>query len=77
MQTKTIAHNQMTDAQPVPKQWPTRPTFLQLCMLSMTSYGTEYPFGQLGSAVPAVSPPMPCAPPARLLVEWGEKQKRP
>ena len=30
--------------------------FLQLYMLSMMSYGTEYPFGQLGSAVPAVSP---------------------
>ncbi|GAB0180862.1 hypothetical protein GRJ2_000551500 [Grus japonensis] len=29
----------------------------QLYMLSMTSYGMEYPFGQLGSAVPAVSPP--------------------
>jgi len=26
-------------------------------MLSMASYGTEDPFGQLGSAVPAVSPP--------------------
>ncbi|KAK4832592.1 hypothetical protein QYF61_024383 [Mycteria americana] len=29
----------------------------KLCMLSMTSYGMECPFGQLGSAVPAVSPP--------------------
>ena len=31
--------------------------FPQLYMLSMMSYGMEYPFGQLGSAVPAVSPP--------------------
>ncbi|GAB0184698.1 zinc finger protein 804B [Grus japonensis] len=29
----------------------------QLYMLGMTSYGMEYPCGQLGSAVPAVSPP--------------------
>jgi len=28
-----------------------------LYMLSMTPYGMEYPFGQLGSAVLAVSPP--------------------
>jgi len=26
-------------------------------MLSMTSYGMEYPLGQLESAVPAMSPP--------------------
>ena len=32
--------------------------FPQLYVLSMTSYGMEYPFGQLGSAVPAVSPPI-------------------
>jgi len=31
--------------------------FPQLYMLSMMSYGMEYPFGQLGSAVLAVSPP--------------------
>ena len=30
-------------------------------MLNTTSYGMEFPFGQLGSAVPAVSPPnFPC-----------------
>lgn len=27
-----------------------------LTLLSMTPYGVEYPFGQLGSAAPAVSP---------------------
>ncbi|KAK4829699.1 hypothetical protein QYF61_006074 [Mycteria americana] len=32
-------------------------TDILLYTLSMTSYGVEYPFGQLGSAVPAVSPP--------------------
>ncbi|KAK4820316.1 hypothetical protein QYF61_022933 [Mycteria americana] len=37
--------------------WPSRDLDPRLYMLSMTSYGTEYPFGQLGSAVPAVSPP--------------------
>jgi len=31
------------------------PLFLLLYMLSMASYGMGYPFGQLGSAVPAVS----------------------
>ena len=46
-------------------------------MLSMTSYGVEYPLGQLGSAVPAVPLPTPCAPPAHSLVAWGEGQKRP
>jgi len=32
--------------------------FSPLCMLSMTSYGMESPFGQWGSAVLAVSPPI-------------------
>jgi len=31
--------------------------FSQLCRLSVMSYGMEHPFGQLGSAVPAVSLP--------------------
>jgi len=31
--------------------------FLQLLLLRMTSHGMGYPFGQLGSAVLAVSPP--------------------
>ena len=33
------------------------PTSPQLILMSMRSYGTEYSFSQLGSAVPAVSPP--------------------
>ena len=32
-------------------------SFPYLYVLSMTSHGMEYPFGQLVSAVPAVSPP--------------------
>ena len=32
-------------------------------MLSMMSYGLEHPLGQLGSAVPAVSPPQLLVPP--------------
>ena len=51
--------------------------FPQLYMLSMMSYGMEYPFGQLGSAVPAVSPPNFLCTPASSLAGWGEKQKRP
>ncbi|KAK4821599.1 LOW QUALITY PROTEIN: hypothetical protein QYF61_025176 [Mycteria americana] len=39
-----------------------------LYMLSMTSYGMEYPFGQLGSAVPAVSPPSFLCSPSLLAV---------
>jgi len=36
---------------------PPQPTFPLVYMLSMMSYGMEYHFGQLKSAVPAVSPP--------------------
>jgi len=36
---------------------PTSFFFPQLYMLSMMPYGMEYPFGQLGSDVSAVSPP--------------------
>ena len=42
-----------------PSLWMSLPSsfFPQLYMLSMTSYGMEYPFGQFGSAVLCVSPP--------------------
>jgi len=40
----------------------------QLYTLSMMLYGIEYPFGQLGSAVVAVSPPNFCCTPSRLCV---------
>jgi len=41
------------------------------------SYGVGYLFGQLGSAVPAVSLPACCAAPGCLLVGWGKRQRRP
>ena len=55
---KTIAHGQPTEVQPVTKQWRLSPGQLSpVCMLSMTSYGMEYPFSQFGWAVLAVPPP--------------------
>jgi len=59
-----IAHHPLTDAQPVPEEQLPPPSQLPLVyMLSMMSYGMEYPFGQLGSAALPVSPPTPlCAP---------------
>lgn len=42
--------------------------FSQLYMLSTTSYGLEYPCGQLGSAVSAVSPPSSFGIPSQLPV---------
>jgi len=42
---------------------PSSPSFT---LLSMTSYGMEYPFGQLGSAVPAVPPPSSLCTPSLL-----------
>lgn len=47
---------------------PTSSFFPQIYKLAMMPYSMEYPFGLLGSAVPAVSPPTSCAPPAYLLV---------
>ena len=53
-----IAHHPLTNAQPVPEQQPPSPQPTSpVCLFSMTSYGMEYPFGQFGPAVPAVSPP--------------------
>ncbi|KAK4829473.1 hypothetical protein QYF61_004763 [Mycteria americana] len=43
---------------------PLGPILQPLSMLSMTPYGMEQLFGQLGSAVPAVSPPNSLCPPA-------------
>ena len=50
------AHYLLTDAPPVSKQRPL--AFFPPCLLlRMMSYGMEYSFGLLESAVPAVSPP--------------------
>ena len=47
---------------------PTLPSsFPSFFLLSMMSYGMGYPFGQLGSAVPAVSPPNFLCPPSLLV----------
>ena len=45
-----------TDPQPVPEQRPP-PAVPPVHIPSIMSYGVGYPFGQLGSAVPAMSPP--------------------
>ena len=65
-QMETIAHHQPNNAQPVPEQRPPRHLPLVL-LLNTTSCDMEYPFGQLGSAVPL---PRVLCPPA-LLVGWG------
>jgi len=50
-------HHSLTDAQPVPEQQLLPPNQLFLVLLfSKLSYGMEYPFGQCGSTVMAVSP---------------------
>ena len=53
-----IAHHSPTDAQLVPEQQSAPLSQLHpVYILGMTSCGMEYPFGQFGSAVLAVSPP--------------------
>jgi len=53
-----IAHYMLTNAQPDPKQWPLPPgQLLPFYRFRMASHGVEYPFGQFGPAVLAVSPP--------------------
>ena len=66
-----ITHHLPTDAQLVPEQQSTPPGQLPpVYTLSMTSYGMEYPFGQFGSAVLAVSlPNFLC--PSSLLAGWA------
>ena len=64
-----IAHHLPTDAQLVPEQ-PLPPGQLPpVYILGMTSHGMEYPFGQFGSAVLAVSPPSFLCP-SSLLAGW-------
>ena len=46
-------------------------------LLTMMSSGVEYPFGPLGSAVLALSPPSLLPPPAFTLWEPSEKETRP
>ena len=73
-----IAHHSLTDAQLVPKQQSTPPPPGQLpsvYILGMTSHGMEYPFGQFGSAVPAVSPPNSLCP-SSLLAGWAREAEK-
>ena len=66
-----IAHHSLTDAQLVPEQQSTPPGQLPpVYILGMISYGMEYPFGQFGSAVLAVSPPSFLCP-SSLLAGWA------
>lgn len=69
-----IAHHHLTDAQPVPEQQP--PTSVAPSLY--TEYDTcrvEYPFGHLGWAVPALSPPSSLCPPDTSQVGRCEKLK--
>lgn len=62
-----VAHHPLTKAQPSAcSPWRTFPLVYKL---SMTPYGMEYPFGQLGSAVPAVSLPSSCTPTCQVMLE--------
>ena len=54
-----------------------QPVFPLIYILSMTSYGMEYPFGQFESAVLAESPPNFLYPPAYSLAGQYEKLKSP
>lgn len=44
----TVAHHQLTDAQPVSEQWNPTCSIAPILLLSMTLYGMDYPFGALG-----------------------------
>lgn len=60
MQMRTYALHQVTSAQSV-SQWQSPANLHSSLLLSLMPYGMEYPFGQLGSAVPAVFPhSFPC-----------------
>lgn len=53
---KGITTHKQTNVQPVSEQWPLWTDYPPILSLSMTLYGMEYLFGQLGLAVPSVSP---------------------
>ena len=52
-----IAHHLPTNAQLVPERRSLLAPLSPVYILGMTSHGMEYPFGQFGSPVLAVSPP--------------------
>lgn len=65
MQIRTVGHHQLTTlSQSLSSS--TQPVFPLVLLLSMTSYGMEYPVGQLGSAVLAMPHLVgPCEKPKR------------
>ena len=71
-----IAHHLLTNAQSVPKQQSAPPGQLPpVYILDTTSRGMEYPFGQFGSAVLAVSPPNFLCP-SSLLAGWASEVEK-
>ena len=64
----TIAHHQLTNAQPVPKQQQPPSQLPQPLLPRMSSYGLGHTFGQFGPAVLAVSPLISCCTPSPLAV---------
>ena len=53
------------------------PAFLLAFIAEQTSYGMEYPFGQFGSAVPAMSPPKILPTPSLLGEAEGMLERQP
>ena len=73
-----MVHLLLTDAQPDPKQWPHLPGQLPpYLLLSMMPYGLDYPFGQSGSPVRALSPPSSCCTPSLLAGRAELEAKKP
>ena len=70
-----IAHDLPTDAQLVPEQRSPPGQLPPVYILVMTSHGMQYPFGQLGSAALAVSPPSFLCP-SSLLAGWAREAEK-
>ena len=70
-----IAHHSPINAQLVPKQQSLPGQLPPVYILGMMSHGTEYPFGQFGSAILAVSPPnFLCS--SSLLAVWASEAEK-
>lgn len=78
MQKTPVVHHKTTDAQPVPKQGQPPSTCIPpVLLLSPMSYGVGYPFGELESDVPTVSPSSTLCTPQCSLVGQPEEQRSP
>ena len=78
--TKQVMHNEIayhspTNTQLVPEQRYPPGQLPPVYILGMTSHGMEYPFGQFGSAVLAVSPPSFLCP-SSLLAGWASEAEK-